>query len=88
MDYYLTNHANDALVKRKIPLVWLERTLFAPEWTEKDRIDNELEHRLARIPEFGGRVLRIIVNPTVKPLRIISVYFDRRRKNDEVESGS
>lgn len=49
MDYHLTEHARDALRKRQIQLEWLEITLSKPEWTEKDQIDSDLEHRLMRI---------------------------------------
>jgi hypothetical protein len=80
MVYHLTTHARDALEKRQIPLEWMERTLDSPEWIERDSMDMELEHRLSRIPEFNGRVLRVIVNNKTNPLRIVTVYFDRRRK--------
>jgi len=53
--------------------------LDAPEWTKKDPIDEGLEHRLVRIPEFGDRVLRVIANIKAAPPRIVTVYFDRRR---------
>jgi hypothetical protein len=39
-----------------------------------------LEHRLGVIDEFGARVLRVVVNPSAVPLRIVTVYFDRRMK--------
>jgi hypothetical protein len=80
MIYFLTEHARDALEKRQIPLEWMERTFESPEWTERDSMDDDLEHRLARIPEFEGRVLRVIVNSKTNPMRIVTVYFDRRRK--------
>ena len=51
MDYLLTEHARDALEKRRIALAWVERALDAPEATEADPMDPDLEHRLARIPE-------------------------------------
>lgn len=54
---------------------------MSPEWTEKDMIDAELEHRLARIEEFGGRVLRVIVNTHAAPTRVVTAYFDRRRSD-------
>ena len=79
MNYHLTEHARDALEKRQIPQEWMARALNAPEWTEKDRIDEDLEHRFARIPEFGDRVLRVVVNTNVARPRIVTVYFDRRR---------
>jgi len=57
--------------------VWLERVLETPQHVEQDPIDPELEHRLGRIDEYGGRVLRVIVKTTVTPLRVVTVYFDR-----------
>ncbi len=50
-----------------------------PELIEPDAIDPDLEHRLSRIPEFGGRVLRVIVNRSKKPPHVITVFFDRRK---------
>jgi len=79
MDYLLTEHARDALEKRRIVLAWVERALDAPETTEADPLDSDLEHRLARIPEWGNRVLRVIVNGKTAPPRIVTAFFDRRR---------
>ena len=76
MTYRLTEHAKDALVKRQIAVEWMERAFRAPEWTEADPVDEDLEHRLACISDFGNRVLSV---KTVPP-RIVTVYFDRRRK--------
>lgn len=45
MDYILTEHARDALVKRLIPIAWVERVLTNPEVTEADPVDPDLEHR-------------------------------------------
>lgn len=79
MEYHLTEHAQDVLKKRQIRLEWMEQVLAAPEWTEKDSADEGLEHRLAPIPEFGNRVLRVILNIKTIPPRIVTAYFDRRR---------
>ena len=61
----MTEYARDTLQKREIPLQRVERVLFRPEWTEGDTFDIELEHRLAKIKEFGDRVLRVIVNVAI-----------------------
>lgn len=79
MDYVLTEHARDALKKRQIRIAWMEQALTAPEVTEADPVDSDLEHRLARIPEFGRRVLRVIVNSKRTPPHVVTVFFDRRR---------
>jgi hypothetical protein len=44
---------------------WLERVLASPALIEASITDPELESRFARIPEFGNRVLRVIVNTQV-----------------------
>lgn len=79
MDYVLTEHARDALKKRQIHIAWMEQALTAPEVTEADPVDADLEHRLARIPEFGHRVLRVIVDAKRTPPHVVTVFFDRRR---------
>ena len=79
MDYIVTEHARDALEKRQILFAWMEQAFNAPEATEDDPVDSDLEHRLARIPWFGNRVLRVVVNRKRKPPHIVTVFFDRRR---------
>ena len=57
-----------------------ERTLSAPELVLPDPDDATVERRFRRIPEFGGRVLRVAVNTAVEPNRVVSVFFDRQMK--------
>jgi len=59
----------------------MERVLINPALTEPAESDLALENRFGRIAEFGNRVLRVVVNTTVVPERVVSVYFDRRMKN-------
>jgi hypothetical protein len=59
----------------------LEFVLANPQRVEPDRVDPELEHRLARISEYGDRVLRVIVNPMKLPLLVVTVYFDRKLRD-------
>lgn len=47
-----------------------------------DEKDPTLEHRLKEIPEYGDRVLRVIINTTVDPVRVVTVYFDRTMKGE------
>jgi hypothetical protein len=44
--YELTEHAKEVLKERKIPIEYMERTLFEPKLKYVDEIQNELEHRL------------------------------------------
>lgn len=81
MTYDLTDHARESLRKRPtILLEWVERVLQQPERVEPDSVDADLEHRLGRIPEYDGRVLRVIVKKATNPLRIVTCYFDRKMR--------
>lgn len=82
MNYVLTEHAKESLQRRtNIRLQWLEQAITSPHRIEKDVVDSELTHYLYRVDEFEGRVLRVIVNSSVEPLRVITVFFDRNMRN-------
>ncbi len=66
--------------ERAIPIEWVERTYDTPERILADLADSAIERRFRRIPEFGGRVLRVVVNSSVDPNRVVSVFFDRQMK--------
>ena len=80
MNYALTEHARKVLVERQIPVEWLERALHEPVLREPDPNDASLERRYRPITEFDGRVLRVVVNISVEPVRVVSVFFDRRMR--------
>jgi uncharacterized DUF497 family protein len=80
MKFELTKHAKRVLAEREIAVEWLEQTLTAPELVLPDPDDAAVERRYRRIPEFGGRVLRVAVNTAVEPNRVVSVFFDRKMK--------
>ncbi len=80
MNYELTQHARDVLAERQLPVEWPERALREPELGQPDPTEATLERRYRQIPERGNRVLRVVVNTTVAPERVVSVYFDRTMK--------
>ena len=80
MKFELTRHARKALAEREIPIEWVERAFSQPELRLPDPDDAAVERRYRKIPEFGGRVLRVAVNITVEPNRVVSVFFDRKMK--------
>lgn len=53
-------------------------TIGSPDIIEEKNQDES--HYLKQIPEKDMRVLRVIVNPTTLPPRVITVFFDRRVK--------
>jgi hypothetical protein len=76
-----TAHAKTMMDERMIQEDWVYRTVDSPDMTE-ERQENE-RHYLKRIPENGMRFLRVIVNPTTSPQRVITVFIDRRVQNHE-----
>lgn len=78
--YALTAHAARVIAKREIPLSWVGRVLRHPMRTEVDRDDPALRHAMARIPEYGDRVLHVVYNETTEPWLIVTAYFDRRQR--------
>jgi hypothetical protein len=78
MDYLLTEHAEKRLRKRNIAIEWITATLADPARTENDDKDPELAHALRPIPERQFRVLRVVYNETVDPVRVVTAYFDDR----------
>jgi len=65
---------------RETLVEWLEQKLSAPELVLPDPENVAVERRFRRIPELGGRVLRVAVNTAVEPNRVVSVFFDRQMK--------
>ena len=78
--FELTEHAATVIAEREIDIAWITRVLTAPERTHRERFDPALVHAMARIAERGQRVLRVVYNPSVKPVRIVTCYFDRRER--------
>ena len=81
MKFELTKHAQKGSEEREIPIEWVERTWSTPELVLLDPEDARVERRFRRIPEYGGRVLRVAVNTAVAPNRVVSVFFDRKMKD-------
>lgn len=73
-------HAETVITERSIKLEWLERVLSKPEKVAADRNDPDLKHALGRIPEHGIGVLRVVYNVSARPVRVVTVYFDRAMK--------
>ncbi len=80
--YELTAHAATVIAEREIEAAWVKRVLAQPERTEPDRSDPSLTHALGPIPERDGRVLRVVYNAGVDPLRVVTAYFDRRERGN------
>jgi hypothetical protein len=76
-----TQHAEDMLIERAIDRAWVEATIAAPETVETDSKRPEVLRAFRRIPERGGRYLRVCYALAGDAIRIVTVFFDRRGKS-------
>jgi hypothetical protein len=75
-----TQHAESMLRERAIERHWVELTVNEPEAVEPDPARPGIVRAFRRIPERGGRFLRVVYVTGVTPLRIITAFFDRNRR--------
>jgi hypothetical protein len=78
----LSLHAQDMLIERNILEEWVWRTINTPD--KKRRGEDDNVHYTKPIKERNGRFLHVVVNPNVQPNRIVTVFFDRRLKKEQV----
>jgi hypothetical protein len=55
---------------------WVEAVLTHPD--RQARATDGTAHFLKRVPEYGGRWLRVVLNDAVDPPLVVTVFFDRR----------
>lgn len=80
VDLEFSEHAVHAMAERKILAEWVERAAAEPMLRAPDLNDSEIERFYCKIPERGGRVLRVAVNVRVAPWLVVSVFFNRTMK--------
>jgi hypothetical protein len=73
---YLTEHAKTALEEREIPFGWVLRAIATPELLAQT--PDGAVHYLVRVPEYGGRWLRVVAALESTDVRVITAFFDRR----------
>ena len=76
--FVLTAHAAEMARERCIDLKWVHDVISDPAVTYPDLRDEELTHLLRKIPEMGGRALRVVIDSTRFPPRVITLFFDRK----------
>ena len=80
VDLEFSEHAVRSMEERKILEEWVVRAVQEPILRAPDLNDFEIERFFCKIPEKGGRVLRVAVNIRVAPWRVVSAFFDRTMK--------
>ena len=73
----LSGHFEDMLKERRIAPDWVRLALDDPDATEIH--DDDTKHYIKRMPEFGNRHLRVVINVVKQPNnKGVTAFFDRR----------
>ena len=64
------------LQERGIRREWVDAAMQTPDRVEER--EDGTRHFIRRIPEFGNRWLRVIVNSKSVPVKGVTAFFDRR----------
>jgi hypothetical protein len=72
-----TTHAQGRMTLRQIEHAWVEAVIDQPERSEPDPHDPALTRAWRRIPERGGRVLRVVFRRSGGDIVVVSTVFDR-----------
>ncbi len=65
VEYEFSEHAHDMLKERNIRETWVKLAMEDPE--KREPKGDGMVHYIRAIEECGGRYLRVVVNPDVKP---------------------
>jgi len=76
-----TRHAEEMLVERGINRGWVELTVRNPEIIEPDPVRSRVLRAFRRIPERSGRFLRVVYVQEDEIPRIVTAFFDRKRRH-------
>jgi len=81
LEYEFSEHACDMLRERNIREDWVK--LAIEDHERRELMDDGTVHYMKAIDQYGGRFLRVVVNPDVSPQRIVTVFFGRRIRRSQ-----
>lgn len=77
MELEYSQHAIDAMRERQIERSWVESVVASPMLRSNDPNDQDLERFYAPVQRNETRILRVVVNTSATPWRVVTVFFDR-----------
>ena len=77
-EYVFSIHARDMLRERGITEQQALQAISTPD-DKRIGTDGNM-HYFMSLPELDNRTLHVVVNETVEPNRIITLFLDRRRR--------
>jgi hypothetical protein len=81
-DLVFTRHAEDMIIERALDRAWIQATIDAPDSIEPDPKRPGVLLAFRKVPERGGRMLRVAHIRTGTRVRVLTVFFDRARSKD------
>ena len=82
-DLVYTRHAQDMIIEREIDRAWIQATIDAPDTIEPDPKRPGVLRAFRKVPERGGRILRVVHIRTGTRVKVLTVFFDRARRKDK-----
>lgn len=76
----LTLHATISVARRNIDMRWIEAVIRQPAYSSPDPDDAAVTQSWRAIPQFGGRMLKVVHRPAGDDVIVITAYFDRDAK--------
>ena len=77
MALILTKHARDHVLLYNLDPAWIEATITSPQHSERDPDDPALMRAWRRVPERGGRALRVVYRLETADMVVVTAFFDR-----------
>ncbi|WP_429911223.1 DUF4258 domain-containing protein [Glycocaulis sp.] len=81
----LTAHARERIEARGVKTEWIEAAVSHPDRTEPDPKDPDLVRYFKTLPEFNGRVLRVVSRQESGGYTIVTAFFDRGERRSRRE---
>ncbi len=81
LEYEFSERAYNMMKERNIQQAWVQLAIENPE--KKELKDDGTLHYIPASEQYGGRYLRVVVNPDVRPKRIVTFFFDRRIRGSQ-----
>jgi len=76
----LSEHAAVVIAERGLALAWIEAAIAEPDTIGPDPASPDVTRAWKRIPEAGGRVVRVVYRPLGNDILVITAFFDRKAR--------
>ena len=73
----LSKHTTDEMDGRGITRAYIENTVMSPDRTASDPVRPGLMRSFRSIPEFGGRMWRVVHRPDGGDVFVVTAHWDR-----------